>query len=568
MYRVTCFLSFAFVLTGLAAAQTPSVSRLSSPGANVRKLTIAPGEVFFVVGTNLFAQSRGAICGDRTEPWPRQNSPCFSRVTIGSKFAALGEGQQFSRLLVQAPWDLDPGNEDLVVFIDGLDPPAQLGAEKARLASKSFVSPDGNGQTDPLALTVVAYAPVVSGEFTRSDGAVVSVERPAAPGETLTAHAYGLGLTETVPLIGEPAVDFAPVLADVRVVLTPPSSPAIPALVKQQGADFEAVVSSAGIVAGSVGTYQVEFVVPASLPGGDYVVQLELSDGASEPVRSNSVVLAVEASNLTPTLNAVTNAATFADGALAPGSIASVFAGGINAPQVLAAFPSSDVGGLSVSFSGTAAALFAVVPASGQVNLLVPRSLPVSGTSDVVLRTASGATEPLTINLAEFSPGLFPVNDPTTPGRRFAAAILGNTVWLPIPDSVSTALGLPINCAADGVSAASFCGQPVRPGEVIQLFSTGLGRATPGGEPAGALLPDDQVAPADGSVIYSTVALPEVLVGGIPARVVFSGLAPGFSGLYQVNIEIPAGVAAGDAVAIVVRMPDGSADEAFLAIGE
>lgn len=568
MYRVTCFLSFAFVLTGLAAAQTPSVSGLSSPGANVRKRTIAPGEVFFVVGVNLFAQSRGEICGDPSEPWPRQNSPCFSRVTIGSEFAALGEGRQFSRLLVQAPWDLDPGDEDLVVFIDGLDPPAQLGAGEGRPATKSFVSPDGNGQTDPLSLTVAAYAPVVSREFARSDGSVVSPERPAVPGETLVARAYGLGLTETVPPIGEPAAEFSPVLADVRVMLTPPSSPAIQATATQQGADFEAAVSSAGIVAGGVGTYEVEFVVPADLPGGDYLVRLELRDGAGEPARSNEVVVAVEASSVTPTLNAVTNAATFADGALAPGSIASVFAGGVNAPQVLAAFPSNDVDGLSVTFGGTAAALFAVVPASGQVNLLVPRSLPVTGTTDVVLRTASGASEPLTINLAQFSPGLFPVNDPTTPGRRFAAAILGNTAWLPIPDSVSTALGLPINCAADGVSAASLCGQPARPGEVIQLFATGLGRATPGGEPAGAPLPDNQTAPADGSVVYSTTASPEVLVGGIPARVVFSGLAPGFSGLYQVNIEIPVGVAAGDAVPIVVRMPDGSSDEAFLAIAE
>jgi|GEM_PF-1500013 len=568
MYRVRCFLSFAFLLTGLAAAQTPSVSRLSSPAANVRKQTIAPGEVFLVVGVNLFAQSRGEICGDPTEPWPRQNSPCSTRVTIGTKFAALGQGLRFSRLLVQAPWDLDHGDENLVVFIDGLDPPAQLRAGDGRPATKSFVSPDGNGQTDPLPLTVAAYAPVVSRELARSDGSIVSAERPAVQGETLVAQAYGLGLTQTVPPIGEPAADFSPVLADVRVVLTPPSSPAIQATAKQQEAEFEAAVTSAGIVAGSVGTYEVEFVVPAGLPAGDYLVRLELSDGASEPVSSNEVVLPVEASNVTPTLNAVTNAATFGDEALAPGSIASVFGGGLNAPQVLAAFPNSDVGGLSVTFDGTAATLFAVVPESGQVNLLVPRSLPVTGTTDVVLRTASGTTEPLTIDLAEFSPGLFPVNDPTTPGRRFAAAILGNTVWLPIPDSVSIALGLPTNCAADGVNAASLCGQPARPGEVIQLFATGLGRATPGGQPAGMLLPDDQTAPADGSVIYATTALPEVLVGGIPARVVFSGLAPGFSGLYQVNIEIPAGVAAGDAITIAVRMPDGSSDEAFLAIAE
>ena len=41
----------------------------------------------------------------------------------------------------------------------------------------------------------------------------------------------------------------------------------------------------------------------------------------------------------------------------------------------------------------------------------------------------------------------------------------------------------------------------------------------------------------------STVVQPTVTVGGIAARVAFSGLAPGWLGLYQVNVEIPAGTA-------------------------
>jgi uncharacterized protein (TIGR03437 family) len=36
-----------------------------------------------------------------------------------------------------------------------------------------------------------------------------------------------------------------------------------------------------------------------------------------------------------------------------------------------------------------------------------------------------------------------------------------------------------------------------------------------------------------------------VYVAGAPARVSYAGLAPGFAGLYQVNVQIPAGTPSG-----------------------
>jgi len=43
-----------------------------------------------------------------------------------------------------------------------------------------------------------------------------------------------------------------------------------------------------------------------------------------------------------------------------------------------------------------------------------------------------------------------------------------------------------------------------------------------------------------------------VTVGGQAATVLFAGLAPGFVGLYQLNIQAPEGLGAGDQ-AVVVR---------------
>jgi len=44
-----------------------------------------------------------------------------------------------------------------------------------------------------------------------------------------------------------------------------------------------------------------------------------------------------------------------------------------------------------------------------------------------------------------------------------------------------------------------------------------------------------------------------VTVGGVEAPVVYQGLAPGFVGLYQVNVVLPSTVTPGDAVPVVVR---------------
>jgi uncharacterized protein (TIGR03437 family) len=41
-------------------------------------------------------------------------------------------------------------------------------------------------------------------------------------------------------------------------------------------------------------------------------------------------------------------------------------------------------------------------------------------------------------------------------------------------------------------------------------------------------------------------------VGGVPATVKFAGMAGGYVGLYQVNVQIPPGVAVGTALPLVL----------------
>jgi len=77
---------------------------------------------------------------------------------------------------------------------------------------------------------------------------------------------------------------------------------------------------------------------------------------------------------------------------------------------------------------------------------------------------------------------------------------------------------------------------PATTGQFVQFFANGLGPVT--NQPASG-------DPALASPLSWTTTTPEVTIGGQPATVTFSGLAPGFAGLYQINVIIPPGLGAG-----------------------
>ncbi|HXK03842.1 MAG TPA: hypothetical protein VMS37_15680, partial [Verrucomicrobiae bacterium] len=77
---------------------------------------------------------------------------------------------------------------------------------------------------------------------------------------------------------------------------------------------------------------------------------------------------------------------------------------------------------------------------------------------------------------------------------------------------------------------------PAKRGQVIQIFANGLGPVNnhpASGDPA----PTTQVLPCNSN--------PTVTIGGTSAPVAFCGLAPGFVGLYQLNVTVPPGISTG-----------------------
>jgi uncharacterized protein (TIGR03437 family) len=89
---------------------------------------------------------------------------------------------------------------------------------------------------------------------------------------------------------------------------------------------------------------------------------------------------------------------------------------------------------------------------------------------------------------------------------------------------------------------------PAQSGETIELYLTGLGAVRP-------TVIDGTPAPSNPPSM--TTSTPQVYMldaaGNYQqATVTFSGLAPGYAGLYQINFTIPSGLAAGDATVEVI----------------
>jgi uncharacterized protein (TIGR03437 family) len=263
-----------------------------------------------------------------------------------------------------------------------------------------------------------------------------------------------------------------------------------------------------------------------------------------------------------PVITSVVNGAKFTAGpGIVPGEFISIFASNLGSVDQLSGFPATSFQGDSVLFNGKAAPLFALIASKNQINLVVPTELASGGSVSVQVQNAAGAGPAVQVQLAPADVGIFLVADPSAPSRKNAAMRFANKAWYVMSTAMAAAYGLP---PCTGLASNAGCGQPATTGDAVEIYLTGLGAATPNGDATGAPLPTGQVAPAGGNPLYLTVAKPTVTIGGAAATVLFSGLAPGNAGLYQIDVTIPAGVTNGDNSVIVTL--GGSSDTASIPI--
>ena len=223
----------------------------------------------------------------------------------------------------------------------------------------------------------------------------------------------------------------------------------------------------------------------------------------------------------TVTAGSIVNAASFeANKPVAPGSYISIFGTGLSDFSDFATLESDGalplaIDGAIVSFDVPSAQIS--VPAHliyvspGQVNVQVPWELQGQTAAQVKVTIDFSYGNVVSIPLSDFAPAFFE----GTPGT--AAALDAN----------------------NRVVTSS---NPARRGQVVQLFANGLGPVN--NQPASG-------DPAPSSPLATTKSPATVTIGGLPASISFSGLAPGFAGLYQINAVVPAGVAPGTQPVVV-----------------
>ena len=168
-----------------------------------------------------------------------------------------------------------------------------------------------------------------------------------------------------------------------------------------------------------------------------------------------------------------------------------------------------------------------------QIDAIVPFDIEPNSSQQLIIQTGDALSQPVNVTVAAAQPGVFTQNQSGSgPG-----AILGQK-----PGGVPK-LNTPAN--------------PASAGDALLIYCTGLGTVTPP-VAAGSAAPTSQLSNTDNEVT--------VTVGGQDAKVLFQGLAPGFVGLYQVNVTVPSGIAAANDVPVILTVAGAASAPVTVAI--
>jgi len=192
----------------------------------------------------------------------------------------------------------------------------------------------------------------------------------------------------------------------------------------------------------------------------------------------------------------------------------------VTAGELVSLFGANFVDTASLSVNGVAVPILYV--GLEQINFQMPWQLQGQSMISLVVSANGVNSSPQTIALLPYAPAIFSLNQQGT--GQGAILIAG------------------ANGAVAGI-APGIGGRAVMAGETVEIYMTGLGPV---------LNPPASGATATNT--STTTSMPTVTIGGASASVSFSGLAPTFIGLYQVNAVVPSRITTGAATPVIVTI--------------
>lgn len=276
--------------------------------------------------------------------------------------------------------------------------------------------------------------------------------------------------------------------------------------------------------------------LPHSIAGGGVSVTLNASSFALPLSGSTTATGIVSANATAPVVNqagVVSAAAPTTHLPVAPGAFISIFGSNLaTAPTSAPSLPLPTVlGDTQVLLGGQPLLLNFVSP--GQINAVVPYGAPVNTMQQLTVIHQGVYSPAETLVVASTEPAVF------------------------TQDQSGTGAGVVTVVKPDGAQFLNTASAPATAGDTLEIYCAGLGGVTPA-------VPDGSAAPA--SPPAHTINPVTVTIAGQTAPVAFSGLVPGFAGLYQVNVTVPGGISPAADVPLVVTVGGASSPVVTLAI--
>jgi uncharacterized protein (TIGR03437 family) len=225
------YLSSATTLTFTATSTTPLVPTGGLVNGALSTSSVSPGTLASIFGDNLSTGTAQAS----TLPLP--TTMAGATVTINGEACPLLYVSP-TQINFQVPYDTPLGSATVVISTSaGTGAPFTVTVTAAAPAIFTYVN--SAGQINPVILHAATSA-------------LVTAASPAQPGETLTLYATGAGPVNNTPATGAGAGPGATSVVNPTITV----------------GSVTATVGFSGLSQGSVGLFQINFTLPATLPAG------------------------------------------------------------------------------------------------------------------------------------------------------------------------------------------------------------------------------------------------------------------------------------------------------------